>query len=66
MATGELKFYGHGGIIQEDLFTVAGRASWILNELTNEKFAVVHGNLTQQQSETFKEMWVDYLQKNSK
>jgi len=60
IGSGDLKFYGHGGCINEDVFTVAGRASWILNQLTGENFAVVSGNLTQQQSVKFKELWIDY------
>lgn len=65
MGTGDLQFYGHGGCVNEDLFTVAGRASWILNEITGEHFAVVHGNLSKQQAEEFKKMWVDYIRNNS-
>ncbi len=61
--TGDLKFDGHGGGIDEDIFTVAGRASWILNQLTGENFAVVHGNLTEEQSEDFKLKWLKYLEK---
>ena len=63
MNTGDLKFYGHGGVITEDLFTIAGRASWILNELTGEDFAIVHGNLTQFDAEKFKTLWTDYIDK---
>lgn len=61
LATGDLKFYGHGGSISEDLFTVAGRASWILNEITGESFARVHGNLSREQAEGFKKQWADYI-----
>ncbi|UAY50935.1 hypothetical protein [Ferruginibacter albus] len=63
IASGDLEFYGHGGVITEDVFTVAGRASWILDQLTGEEFAVVHGNLTEQQSEKFKLLWVSYIKK---
>jgi hypothetical protein len=66
IGSGDLKFYGHGGCITEDVFTVAGRASWILNQLTGEEFAVVHGNLTQVQSEKFKILWTDYISKLKK
>jgi hypothetical protein len=61
--TGDLKFYGHGGVIAEDLFTIAGRASWILNELTGEDFAIVHGYLTQEDAEKFKILWKEYIDK---
>lgn len=59
--SGDLKFYGHGGGMQEDIFTIAGRASWILNELTGESFAVVHADLTEAQAIEFKRLWVDYV-----
>lgn len=61
IASGDLKFYGHGSCITEDLFTVAGRASWILNQLTGENFAEVHGNLTPQDAEKFKKQWTEYI-----
>lgn len=60
--TGDLKFYGHGGSINEDIFTVAGRASWILNDITGERFAQVHGNLTREDAQRFKNLWMAYLQ----
>jgi len=63
IGTGDLKFYGHGGCITEDVFTVAGRASWILNQLTGENFAEVHGNLSQQDAEEFKKLWTEYIDK---
>ena len=66
IGTGDLQFYGHGGAITEDVFTVAGRASWILNQLTGEEFAVVHGNLTQEEAEKFKELWIKYVDKLKK
>lgn len=66
IGTGDLEFYGHGGIITEDVFTVSGRASWILNQLTGENFAEVHGNLTQQDAERFKTLWIAYIDKLKK
>ena len=66
IGAGDLTFYGHGGVISEDVFTVAGRASWILNQLTGEEFAVVHGNLTKGQSEKFKSLWIGYINKLKK
>ncbi|GAB2842976.1 hypothetical protein [Ferruginibacter profundus] len=66
IGSGDLTFYGHGGCITEDVFTVAGRASWILNQLTGENFAVVHGDLTQQQAKKFKQLWTDYISRLKK
>ncbi len=61
MGTGDLAFYGHGGGMEEDIFTIAGRASWILNDLTGEEFAIVHGRLTKTEAENFKSLWVEYI-----
>lgn len=66
IGSGDLTFYGHGGCITEDVFTVAGRASWILNQLTGENFAVVHGDLTLQQATKFKQLWTDYISRLKK
>ena len=63
IGSGDLKFYGHGGCITEDVFTIAGRASWILNQLTGENFAQVHGSFSRQDSERFKKLWIDYINK---
>jgi hypothetical protein len=34
--SGDLKFYGHGGVSFDDLFTVAGRANRLLTQITGE------------------------------
>jgi len=64
--TGDLNFYGHGGGIDEDIFTIAGRASWILNELTGEDFATVQIGLTKEQAIEFKNMWTQYIERLKK
>lgn len=61
--TGDLRFYGHGGVIEQDIFTVAGRAAEALNQLTGEDFAQVRPDLTEKQAQQFKEMWLEYLKK---
>jgi hypothetical protein len=66
IGSGDLQFYGHGGGMDEDIFTIAGRASWILNQLTGENFAVVYGNLTEQDATKFKSIWMQYLSKLKK
>ena len=63
VATGDLQFYGHGGAIEEDLFTIAGRASWILNEITGEEFAEVHASLTKEQARQLNEDWMAYIRR---
>jgi len=57
LQTKDLEFYGHGGIINEDIFTVAGRSSYILNELTDENFAHVHVATSLLELKTFQELW---------
>lgn len=37
----DLEFYGHGWTIEDDLFQVSGRASWLLKEITGENFGDV-------------------------
>ncbi len=64
--TGELKFYGHGGGMQEDVFTIAGRASWILNWMTGESFASVGIELTPALAKEYQAEWIRYIQTNSK
>ena len=64
--SGELKFYGHGGGMQEDIFTVAGRASWILNWMTGEDFASVGIEMTPNMAIKYQADWVRYIQLNSK
>ena len=61
LATGDMEFYGHGGSVYEDLFTPAGRVSYILNSITGEKFAVVNGDLGVSEAEECKRLWVEYV-----
>ena len=63
--SGELKFYGHGGGMQEDIFTIAGRASWILNWMTGENFASVGIELTPALAREYQAAWVRYIETNS-
>ena len=63
MDTGDLRFYGHGGVIREDLFTIAGRASAALNQITGESFAVVNPDLTKEAALNFKQLWLEYITK---
>jgi hypothetical protein len=39
--SGHLEFYGHGGVSDDDLFTVAGRANLLLKDITGENFGNV-------------------------
>ena len=37
----DLPFYGHGWVVPDDLFSIAGRASWVLSEITGQRFGKV-------------------------
>lgn len=63
MSTKELQFYGHGGVIDEDIFTVAGRSSHILNELTNENFALVHVATTLPELRIYQALWISWFRR---
>lgn len=39
--SGQLKFYGHGGVSSDDLFTIAGRANRLLSEISGQDFGHV-------------------------
>lgn len=55
--SGDLKYYGHGGVIYEDIFTIAGRASYILHELTGESFALVNMKTSKDKLKVYQEIW---------
>lgn len=59
--TGDLLFEGKGLVIDNDLFTVSGRANQILQNLTNKNFGVVSINSTNIDLENIKNKWLDYL-----
>jgi hypothetical protein len=59
--TKELEFYGHGGIISEDIFTIAGRCSHILHALTGEKFATVYMGIKKEYLLVYQEIWLNWF-----
>ncbi len=59
----DLPFAGHGGSINEDIFTVAGRTAYVLNDITGEKFAIVHPTTTINELKTFQRLWIDWITK---
>ncbi len=61
IGTGEAVDYGHGCFLSEDIFTIAGRASWILNNITGEHFAVVNAHTTADECTAYKRLWVAYI-----
>ena len=60
----DLPFYGHGWVVPDDLFTVAGRASWILREITGQKFNAVSMKSTPAELKRLSEVWAAWYEKN--
>jgi hypothetical protein len=43
---GDLKFYGHGWIVSQDLFTTGGRAAWAVSRLLDTDLPELNAGLT--------------------
>lgn len=61
ISTGEIIFEGKGLIYNNDLFTVAGRANQILQNLTHKNFGNISIDSKQAELENIKNKWLDYL-----
>ncbi|MCD4793047.1 MAG: hypothetical protein K8R54_07445 [Bacteroidales bacterium] len=64
--TGSMPYIGSTGgkpgiHINEDIFTIAGRASWILNEITGENFSTVQPFTSSEKLEQFKQKWINWI-----
>jgi len=59
--SGDLKFYGHGGIAFDDLFTVAGRANHLLTNITGEDFGRVSMYSTDADLKKLQNRWAYWL-----
>ncbi|MBN8666122.1 MAG: hypothetical protein J0M30_01380 [Chitinophagales bacterium] len=59
----QMQFYGHGGISNDDLFTIAGRANRLLTEITGEDIGHVSMYSTQEQLKTLQQNWIKWLKK---
>lgn len=57
----QMQFYGHGGISNDDLFTIAGRANRLLTEITGESFGHVSMYSTREQLATLQKKWIKWL-----
>ena len=60
----ELPFFGHGWIVPDDLFSVAGRASWILREITGQHFGQVSMKATPGELNKLSQLWKEWFAKN--
>jgi hypothetical protein len=59
--SGDLQFYGHGGVAFDDLFTVAGRANHLLKRITGEDFGSVSMYSTEQDLKKIQNRWVYWI-----
>lgn len=57
----QMRFYGHGGLSYDDLFTIAGRANWLLTQITGEEFGHVSMYSKQEQLEALQKKWMKWL-----
>lgn len=57
----DIIFEGKGLVIDNDLFTVSGRANQILQNLTNKNFGYVTINSTEKELINLKKNWLNYL-----
>lgn len=59
--SGDIIFEGKGLVIENDLFTVAGRANQILQNLTKKNFGYVTVHSTKEELKALKSKWMDFL-----
>lgn len=57
----DIIFEGKGLVIENDLFTVSGRANQILQNLTKKNFGYVTINSTEKELKNLKKNWLNYL-----
>lgn len=61
ITTGEILFEGQGYQINDDLFTVAGRANWMLRNTTKQNFGYVKPNTSAEELATLQQKWTRWL-----
>jgi len=59
--SGDLKFYGHGGVAQDDLFKVSGRANHLLKRITGKDFGSVMMKTEKSELEEIQRKWVEWI-----
>lgn len=59
--SGEILFEGKGLQVSDDLFTVAGRANWILRNLTKKNFGHVNPDMSSPQLAELQQKWMRWL-----
>jgi hypothetical protein len=61
ITSGEIIFEGKGYQVDDDIFTVAGRANWMLRNLTKKNFGLVRPGSTNADLAALKENWTNFL-----
>lgn len=61
ITSGEIQFEGKGFQVSDDLFTVAGRANWMLRNLTGKNFGYVKPNVSGEELTTLQQRWTRWL-----
>jgi hypothetical protein len=61
ISSGEILFEGKGLCVADDLFTVAGRANWLLRNLTAKNFGYVRPKSSKEYLNALKQSWEESL-----
>jgi hypothetical protein len=61
ITTGEILFEGKGYQVSDDLFTVAGRANWMLRNLTKKNFGYVKPNTSTDELTKLQQKWTRFF-----
>ena len=59
----DFELYKNGNITRKNLITVSGRATFILNELTGEYFAIATPSTTTAELINYQKLWVAWIRK---
>ena len=61
ITSGEIQFEGKGYQVSDDLFTVAGRANWMLRNLTKKNFGYIKPNTSEEELAKLQQKWTRWL-----
>ena len=61
ISSGEIQFEGKGYQVTDDLFTVAGRANWMLRTLTKRTFGYIRPSTSEEELSRLQDKWARWL-----
>jgi len=61
ITSGEIQFEGKGYQVTDDLFTVGGRANWMLRNLTKKNFGYIRPNAADEDLTKLQQIWLRWL-----